>query len=369
MSSPRTITWISKYNLSVHAAVAQTPEDRALVEMLVADFTAKLKRGVKPDRLIHDALQVNPQNEVEDGRHRLLAALRIDKLVDLPCDVIDSSEPETLVCEKLLQRRHYTKSARAYALRHMAAKAAQAGKESRASMGAQARHSALPIPSAKQEITLQALADKSLLSVDLLQQAVKLERDYMSRADKLIADWLGMNPDDAEAWLAFRDANAMLEMPWSAWRSQALAERGITDDAKSHNVIPRHFREIEEDKIFNGLIDPSGEDDDRRSYSLGACLKAMGSYFATVGKERPDVKPDNPALHLTLINKVGSFSRTMWANWDDIEAPARLEVLQNLTLSISGGTDAAGRILKPWPADVRQALLVALNPKKASTNA
>jgi hypothetical protein len=366
----RAITWISKFDLSVHAAVAQTPEDRALVEMLVADFTAKLKRGVKPDRLIHDPLQVNAQNEVEDGRHRLLAALRIDKLVELPCDVTDGSDAETLVCEKLLQRRHYTKSARAYALRHMAAKAAQAGKEASAKMGADARwKNAMPIESARQEITLQSLADKSLLSVDLLQQAVKLERDYMSKADKLITDWLNLNPDDADAWLIFRDANAMLEMPWSAWRSQALAMRGETDDAKSHNIIPRHFREIEEDKIFNGLIDPSGEDDDRRSYSLGAALKAMGSYFATAGQKRPDTTPENPALHLTLINKVGSFSRTMWANWDEIEAPARLEVLQNLTLSISGGTDAAGRIHKPWPADVRQALLVALNPKKASTNA
>lgn len=365
MSSPRTITWIPKFDLSVHAAVAQTPEDRALVEMLVADFTAKLKRGVKPDRLIHDPLQVNAQNEVEDGRHRLLAALRIDKLMELPCDVTDGSDAETLVCEKLLQRRHYTKSARAYALRHMATKAAQAGREAKVQnlrKGEESPESRFNRLSGNQtpETTLQSLADKSLLSVDLLQQAVKLERDYMSRADKLTADWLEMNPDDAEAWLMFRDANALLEMPWSAWRSQALAERGITDDAKSHNVIPRHFREIEEDKIFNGLIDPAGEDDDRRSYSLGASLKAMGSYFATAGKERPDVTAGNPALHLTLINKVGSFSRTMWANWEEIDSPARMEVLQNLALNIAGGTDTAGRILKPWPADARQALLVAL---------
>jgi lambda repressor-like predicted transcriptional regulator len=217
------------------------------------------------------------------------------------------------------------------------------------------------------EETLENLALKSNLSVDLLQQAVKLERDYMSRADKLIADWLNLNPEDNESWLAFRDANVTLDMPWSVWRAQALAASGLPDDAKSHNTIPRHFREIEEDKIFNGLVDPNGEDDDRRSYSLGACLKAMGSYFATAGQQRPDVSKENPALHLTLINKLGSFSKTMWANWSEIEAPARMEVITKLTLSITGGTDDKGNTIEPWPEDVRRALAASL--KKAASHA
>jgi hypothetical protein len=349
----RAITWINKFDLSVHAAVSQTPEDRALVELLVADFTAKLKRGVKPERLIHDPLQVNVLNEVEDGRHRLLAALRIDKLVELPCDVIEFSNPAELVCEKLLQRRHYSKSARAYALRHMAAKAAQAGREASAAnaravrAGSESRFNRL-----SETDTLESLALKSNLSVDLLQQAVKLERDYMTRADKLIADWLDLNPDDNESWLAFRDANMALDMPWSVWRAQALAASGLPDDAKSHNTLPKHFREIEEDKIFNGVIEADGEDDDRKSYSLGAALKAMGSYFATAGQVRNDVNKDSPVLWMTLRSKIKSFGSTMWKEWSSIDQAGRIEVIKDLT-------DSA----LTWPDDVRAALFAKLSKK------
>ncbi len=357
----RAITWISKFDLAIHEAVSQTPEDRALVELLVSEFAARLRRGVKPERLIHDPLQINAANEVEDGRHRLLAALRTDKLSLLPCTVTEGEDPADLVCDKLLQRRHYTKSARAYALRHMAAKAAQAGREARVSNAREAQ--GLPVnrlnrltgngapgtANSEPPTTLESLAAKSLLSTDLLQQAVKLERDYMSRADKLIADWLGLNPEDNESWLAFRDANMTLDMPWTIWRVQALAASGLPDDAKSHNVIPRHWREIEEDKIFNGLADPSGEDDDRRSYSLGASLKAMGSYFATAGQTRFDLQKESPALYLTLKAKLQSFGKTMWAHWSEVDAEGRMEVIKDLTANVT-----------QWPDDARRAVLVAL---------
>ena len=357
MSKPPTltrhITWIPKYDLSVHDAVAQTPEDRTLVELLVTEWNDKLKRGVPPERLIHDPLQINAGNEIEDGRHRFLASLRIEQIHSLPCEVTDNADPEALVCEKLLQRRHYSKSARAYALRHMAAKAAQAGRESRAAMGGHAKHkSALPIQSANQESgTLESLAAKSGLSRDLLEQAVKLERDYMSRADKLIADWLELNKGEgyAQDWQEWQDNNPTVELPWSCWRSSKLKNMGMADDPKSVNVIPKSWREVEEDKIFNGIQEQDGEDDDRRSYSLGSALKAMGSYFQTAGSTRSDLNGDSPALYLTLKNKLASFGKTMWAKWSDVDPAGRMEVIKDLTTNVT-----------TWPDDVRRAMTVAL---------
>jgi hypothetical protein len=353
----RTIRWISKFDLAIHPTVAQTPEDRALVELLTTDWAAKLARGVPPERLISDPLEVTPENDILDGRHRFLAAMRLPGVELLPYELIDDedTDPETLVCEKLLQRRHYSKSARAYALRHMAAKAAQAGREGRASMGAHAKHkSASPIESAKQG-TLESLAAKSNLSVDILQQAVKLEASYMVKADRLIADWLALNPDDAESWQAFQDANPSIEMPWSCWRVRALFDAyGIKDDAASIHTIPKHWREIEEDKIFNGIVEKDGEDDDRRSYSLGSALKAMGSYFATAGQPRGDLNGGSSALHLTLLNKLTSFGNTMWARWADVDPAGRMEVIKELATNVI-----------TWPEDARRALAVALSKEAA----
>ena len=356
MSKPPTltrhITWIPKYDLSVHDAVAQTPEDRTLVELLVTEWNDKLKRGVLPERLIHDPLQINAGHEIEDGRHRFLASLRIEQIHSLPCEVTDNADPESLVCEKLLQRRHYSKSARAYALRHMAAKAAQAGREARAGnmMPGNKAGSRMPIESAIEKSgTLASLVAKSGLSRDLLEQAVKLERDYMSRADKLLTDWLGLNPDDAESWQRFQDANPTIEMPWSAWRATQLKTMGMADDPKSVNVIPKSWREVEEDKIFNGIQEQDGEDDDRRSYSLGSALKAMGSYFQTAGGVRSDLNGDSPALYLVLRNKLASFGKTMWAKWSDVDPAGRMEVIKDLTTNVT-----------TWPEDVRRAMTVAL---------
>lgn len=350
-TAERPFKWVPKYELSIADAVSQTPVDRILVELLKTEWREKLSRGVKPERLIHDNLQINAANEIEDGRHRFLAALDIAEMHSLPCVVTEDTDVEALVCEKLQQRRHYSKSARAYALRHMAAKAMQAGREARAAMGGHAKHkSALPIESAKQETgTLASLAAKSGLSRDLLEQAVKLERDYMARADRLLADWLALNPEDAERWQAFQDANPTIEMPWSAFRAQALAASGLPDDPKSVNIIPKSWREVEEDKIFNGIVEQDGKDDDRRSYSLGSALKAMGSYFATAGGTRPDLNGESPALYLVLKNKLKSFGNTMWAKWSDVDTAGRMEVIKDLATSIT-----------TWPEDVQRASLAAL---------
>lgn len=360
MSSSRNITWLPKTELSIHDAVRQTPEDRSLVELLFNEFTAKLAAGADPQSLIRDALEITSAKEIEDGRHRFLAAMRVPAMKLLPCIVDDDCDPETLVIEKLTQRRHYSKSAKAYALRLMALRIAEANKATRAGnvIGGRDKDGSFrkPIESAfgrKGSETLAQLALKTGLSEDILQQAVKLERDYMRRADQLIADWLNLNPEDAESWQTWQDVNPTLEMPWSCWRSQALAAAGLPDDPKSVNVIPKNWRELEEDKIFNGIVEPDGDSpDDRRSYSLGSALKALGSIFATAGKPRPDVNPENPALYLTLRSKLKSFSASMWKQWSEVDQVGRLEVIKDLADAVI-----------TWPDDVRAALSAKLNVK------
>lgn len=345
------IVWINKTQLSVHEAVAQTPEDRALVELLTAEFAAGAD--------IHDPLEISPDNEIYDGRHRWRAALATGRMGLLPCRIVEDADPETLVCTKLTQRRHYSKSAKAYALRHMAAKAAQEGREGRVTGAHNAR--GLDVNrsnrlTSKKGLNLASLAEKSGLSTDLLQQAVKLERDYMTRADKLVQDWLSLNPEEAESWAAWQDMHPHQDMPWTCWRAARLVELGLKDDPQAVNVIRPNYREIEEDKIFNGVADPDGDGDERKSYSLGASLKALGSIFATAGKPRPDLDPTTPDIVTTLSNKVSTFTRTMWAQWDGMPPDQRQAVCKKL----------AEDVRTAWPAEARMLLAGLLNAKSAA---
>lgn len=348
MSPSSTILWKDKLSLSIHEAVLHTPEDRALIDLLSAEF------GLGEE--IHDPLEINADGEILDGRHRWKAALECPTISLVPT-ILTDRDPESVVCDKLTQRRHYSKSAKAYALRHMAAKAAKEGRESGAAnlrKGEQIPESRLNRLSGKSSMSLAALAAKSGLSTDILQQACKLERDYMARADKLVVDWLELHPEETESWLHWTDTHPYQAMPWTCWRATCLAAEGVKDDAKAVHVIVPNYREIEEDKIFNGLPDPDGEEGDRKSYSLGASLKALGSIFATAGKPRTDLDPNVFDIVTTLQLKVKTFTKTMWAQWSTCGPEQRQAVCKDLAEAV-----------RQWPDDAR-ALLIANLKAEAS---
>lgn len=347
MSPSHTIVWKDKLSLSIHEAVLHTPEDRALIDLLIAEF------GLGEE--IHDPLEVNAEGEILDGRHRWKAALECDLITQVPT-ILTDRDPESVVCDKLTQRRHYSKSAKAYALRHMAAKAAKEGRESRtdAANAAKSDVSRLNRFTSKAITSLAALAAKSGLSTDILQQAMKLERDYMQRADKLVIDWLELHPEETESWLHWTDTHPYQAMPWTCWRAACLAAEGIKDDAKAVHVIVPNYREIEEDKIFNGLPDPDGEEGDRKSYSLGASLKALGSIFATAGKPRTDLDPNVFDIVTTLQLKVKTFTRTMWAQWGSCGPEQRQAVCKDLADAV-----------RQWPDDARALLIANLKAEAA----
>lgn len=347
----RQIIWVPKSDLSIHEAVLQTREDRRLIELIAEQLNAGDE--------IRDACEITPDNELLDGRHRWKAAMQCPRIRHIPCIVTDA-DPASVVCAKLTQRRHFSKSAKAYTLRHMAAQAAQDGRESRAGQARAAKASETRLIGLQRVkgLTLADMVVNSGLSEDILRQAMKLERDYMSRADKLVADWLELNPEEAESWQAWLDLHPHQEMPWTCWRAQRLAEMHVADDAKAVNVIRPNYREIEEDKIFNGIVDKEGDGDERRSYSLGASLKALGSIFATAGKPRPDLNPETPDIVTTLTNKVKTFSKTMWAQWDTIAPDQRQQVCKQLAEDV-----------RDWPEDARAILIGHLKAAAAKSPA
>lgn len=345
--TPRQIVWLSKLELAIHDAVSATPEDPALIELLANQFAA--------GEPMHDPIEITPDKDILDGRHRWRAAKRTERMTLVPC-VFTDADPEHVVLTKLSQRRHYSKSARAYALRHHAAKVAQASREAAArGLKVGSRHPTQLGHGKKGSETLEELAAKSGLSEELLRQAIKLERDYMTRADKLIEDWLDtqFHADDRADWFEYQQTHLDRAMPWSCWRAEKLrVQFGLRDtDPKAVNVIPKNYREIEEDKIFNGVADldadPGG--DDRKSYSLGASLKAMGSIFATAGKPRPDLDPSQPAICITLQNKLRTFTKTMWAQWESLSVVERQEVCKSLQENLT-----------EWPVEARRSLFAKL---------
>lgn len=347
LPTDRQIVWLPILKLSVHDAVLATPEETALIDLLAEEFAS--------GEPIRDPIEITPAHEILDGRHRWKAARRTVGMKEVPCVVTDA-DPESVVLAKLAQRRHYSKSARAYALRNHAASVARLSREAAAKSlipGNKAGISRGVIQSLdekKGSETLTELAAKSGLSVDVLKQAIKLERDYMTRADKLVADWLELNEPQAAEWEQWQAHHPSQAMPWSCFRSSALSKLGVRDsDPKAVNLIPKNYREIEEDKIFNGVADPDSDSDERKSYSLGAALKALGSIFATAGKPRPDLDPGTPDLTIVLGNKVKTFTKTMWAQWSDIGQAERLIVCKQLAASI-----------QEWPEDARAALFAAL---------
>jgi hypothetical protein len=79
---------------------------------------------------------------------------------------------------------------------------------------------------------------------------------------------------------------------------------------------------------------------------LGAINKAIGGALATKGQTRPDLDGEDGQLFRTLKSKVASFTKTMWARWNDVPTAARAEVCVKLAESV-----------RTWPEDVRRVVL------------
>jgi hypothetical protein len=324
-----TIVMVRKTDLAIHATVKRLPLDREVV--------ASIQAGLEDGDQIHDALEINAENEVLDGRHRLLASLPVKRITHLPCWVNGDAEGReaTNVILKRALRCHWTKSALAYALLpefEIAVAEAVAARAANLKQGGDSpKRYSIPLREPKGSDDIATKYGVSVEMLKLARHTAKLFGD----SDKLIEKWLSGNSHEALKW---HEAARDLDQPWTRWRETRLLDMGHNlKDPATAAVIPENYREIFEAQLFAGEM------------GLGQINKALGSILATKGKIRSDLDTGDTALHLALCNKVTSFNKTMWANWAEIPVPGRTAVIQQLT-----------GCLTDWPQEVRVSLFATL---------
>jgi hypothetical protein len=300
---------------------------------------------------IHEDLLITPSGEIANGRHRWksfnVPAHRSQAC--LPCRVVAEGVVPQIILDTTIQRRHLSKSARAFIALDLIGEAVRLAEEQRKKKLKTGTHlSREPINrvTGKEGSPLQQLATLLDISTDMLTLARNTERLF-TKSDELLTKWREMNPEPTEQW-ENRDPERWAD--WADFRVRYLLDVGFQGNPQSGEaaaVIPEDYREIYTARLFSD----ADADDAEGPMSLGAINKALGGIFATKGKQRPDTNPDTPGLRYGLLNKLNSFSKTMFAEpvWDGLTAEDRLSLAGEI------GSRAA-----TWPLEVRIQIAAAL---------
>lgn len=294
-----------------------------------------LRASVRENGVLQDLFITN-DGDVVDGRHRWKAA-RLEHVKEVPCQIVPEEQVASIVLATILERRHYTKSARAYLSLPLLEKAVSEGIAKRAAIGkTNIRHQKTDsvglLTGATTKKGSDELAERLGISVDMLQLARNASRLF-SESDSRLADWLESRPEEAESWNNWQEEHPTAPLPWACWRSARLTDMGHSpQDPKTVKIIPENYREAYEDQLFSGEM------------GLGQINKAVGSALATKGDARSDVNKGNPALYLTLGNKLTSFTKTMFGDsWKELTADHRLELATKVAKSVEEWPDEAQR--------------------------
>lgn len=301
-----------------------TPEEGAALAASIR------KHGILADLLITDG------DEIIDGRNRWRQAPTVG-VTEAWCRVVDDAEAAHLVLTMIMERRHYSKSARAYLALPLLEKAVAEAVARR--MATLKQGDNLPKTDSigfRGQKGSEELAQQLGLSLDLLQLARHTAKLFAD-SDKLIERWLHANTHERELWETFNGTGAAT---WTQFRASRLADMGEDPaDPSTAAIFPENYREVFEGHLFSGTM------------GLGQINKALGSILATKGKTRSDLAAEDAGagLHLTLQRKLTSFNRTMWKHWSDLPVAGRSEVIRDFQ---------AG--LKDWPHDVQVAAFARL---------
>ena len=299
---------------------------------------------------VREELLITPDREIANGRHRWKAMSVRPHLTQacLPYRVVAEEDVADIIMETTLERRHMSLSARAFMALDLVEHAVQQAAANSASQGAaNLTKGSRPIQSGvlgKGLSPMQQLARRLGVSDDYLTMARKTEKLFKD-SDARREKWLNENPEASEAW---DERDTEKQPDWQTWRAAYLIELGVKDapdSAAAAAVIPEDYRAIYTARLFSER-DP---DDDDGPMSLGAINKAVGSALSTKGGTRSDVDKKNPALHITLGNKLTSFSKTMFGKWSDLEAGLRIGLATKVA-------DAAAQ----WPDEVKAAVAAKL---------
>ncbi len=294
-----------------------------------------LRASVRENGVLQD-LFITADGDVVDGRHRWKAAV-LEHVPEVPCVIVPEDQVASIVLATILERRHYTKSARAYLSLPLLEKAVSEGIQRRAAIGkTNIKHQKtdsvglLSGPASKRGS--DDLAERLGISTDMLQLARNTARLFAD-SDARRQKWLEANPDEAESFQAWVDDRPTTALPWACWRTERLKDMGENAaDPKTVRLIPEDYREAYEDLLFSGEM------------GLGQINKAVGSALATKGDVRTDLNKQNPALFLTLGNKLKSFTATMFGDsWKDLSADHRLDLATKVAQSVELWPDEAQR--------------------------
>ena len=107
MSTQAQILQLDPQELTVHPALQNMPEWSTADERFLALVEDIRARG------IDQPILVDAEHRIADGRHRWRAAKRL-QLREVPVLIVPADHVATIILQSLLQRRHYTKSQRAF---------------------------------------------------------------------------------------------------------------------------------------------------------------------------------------------------------------------------------------------------------------
>lgn len=317
-------------DLGLHPALKSQPW------MNQADQTA-LDESIREHGILQ-ALLITADDEIVDGRHRWRSARHLG-LTEVPCTLVSADDANSIILATILDRRHYSKGARAYLALPLLEKAVSEGVVRRA---ANLRKSNKPVEKGLNHLSgkngSEDLAEKLGVSLDMLKLA-RNTASLFKQSDQVIAKWLLGQPSERELWEAW---NQEMPQAWTQWREDRLLDMGEDPkDAKTAALIPESYREIYEELLFDGEM------------GLGQINKAIGGALATKGGIRADKDQSDPhQLFYTLGNKVKLLRKNLFGSWDGLAFEHRGELATRIA------TDAKG-----WPDEVRAAVRVALAAK------
>lgn len=288
---------------------------------------------------------ITTNDEVVDGRHRWKAA-RANGLTEIPCEVVNEEDAASLVLTMVLDRRHYSKSGRAYLALPLFQKAREEGIARRAAnlkAGANSRNPTKLAFGEKSSNSMQSaveeFAEKLGISSELFRQARDLEETFFAPQDKVIEKWLEEHPDDEDLWELWRDDHPANAQPWCSWRAARLVDMGEKpQDPHTIHLIPENWREVYEFMIFNDEI------------SLGGAIQALKGKTSTKGNPRGDMTEDPARVYTQTLNRVKQMNQLFFGRWDLMPEPSQGEVAREM----------ARVVAKEWPESVRRVVFAQL---------
>lgn len=322
-------------DLSPHAELASHPYDGGtLIQM----------QGTIPVSGVIEEILITTDRQIVNGRHRWKGAVMLNMATKpcLPYRVVSDDEVDDIILTTLSARKHYSRSAVAYLARpHIEAALLRSKQLRTANLKEGQSRKPTDRTSEANGSSFADIAARLNVSTDLLTLAAKTYQLFKD-SDARIQKWLGNDLDMQADWESWQETNGQ-DASWTRWREDRLRDMGHNDpgDAKCAAIIPEDYREIYEGKLFS--VEP-GE-----SMGLGAINKAVGSALATKGQARSDVDHGNPGLHITLGNKLKSFTSTMFGKWEQLAVDHRMALATDLAASA-----------EKWPEEVKAAVATKL---------